>query len=62
MISNASCVLSRFPKREKFGTFSLSFLAVTLTLYDIIAAPNFKLKLWYVYVMGSKALSWRQKF
>ena len=45
MISNASCALSTFPKRENVGTFSLSFLAVTLTLYDIIAAPNFKLKL-----------------
>ena len=40
MIGNASCTHCGSAKREKVGTFSLSFLTVTLNFYDIIAAPN----------------------
>ena len=55
-------MLSGSVKREKVGTFSLSFLAVSLTFYDILAAPNYlrKLKLSFVNLTGSKALSWRE--
>lgn len=39
--SNASHAVGGSVKREKVGTFSLSFLAVTLNFYDILAAQNY---------------------